>query len=49
MLLNHWTNVISGSGVLAVSKGKEFPETRVGGCDSVEWFIDDVQLRGFPS
>ena len=32
-----------------VSKGKEFTETHMGKCGSVVWFIDDVQLRGFPS
>ena len=40
---------VGGSAVLAVSKGKEFPKTRMGGCGSVVWFINDVQLRGFLS
>lgn len=30
-----------------VSKGEEFPES-MGGCSSVVWFIDGVQLRRFP-
>ena len=29
--------------------GKEFPEPWTGGCGSVGWFIDDVQLRRFSS
>ncbi|KAF6099823.1 hypothetical protein HJG60_011554 [Phyllostomus discolor] len=41
--------VIGGSRVLVVSKGKEFPETLTGGCGSVVWFTDNVQLWGFPS
>ena len=40
--------VTGGSGTLAIYKGKEFPETCMGGCASVVWFIDDGQLR-FPS
>ena len=39
---------IGGSGVLAMSKGKEFPETHTGGWGSVVWFTDAVQLREFP-
>ena len=42
-------SVTGGSGVLVVSKGKDFPETHMGGWGSVVWFIDDVQLRGFLS
>lgn len=44
---NHRANVIGGSGVL-VSKEEEFSETCPGGCSSLVWFTDDVQLRGFP-
>ena len=40
---------VGGSAVLAVSKGKEFPETCTGGCGPVIWFIDDMQLRESPS
>ena len=43
--------VIGGSGVLALSTHTQTkcPEAHREGCGSVVWFIDDVQLRTFPS
>ena len=41
--------ITGGSGDFAVSKGKEFPETYIGGYGSMVWFIDDVKLRGSPA
>lgn len=41
--------VTSGGGVLGVPLGKEFAEAPMGGWDTVQGFIDDVKLRGYPS
>lgn len=42
-------HVIGISGVLSVSRGKEFPETHMGGWGVVVNFTGDVKLRGFSS
>ena len=42
-------SVTGGSRDLVVSRRKELPETLMGKCGPVAWFIDDVKLRTFPS